>query len=100
MIKKKDNRMVQDIGITLRQHWRERLPKQEHEKLMTTIGNMRMEYSKDSNGSLCYLQAVQGHSGGIPISPELMNYTLTPYNWKAHLHPRKFVDFSIHFGKW
>ena len=43
---------------------------------------MRMEYCKDSNGSLCYLRATQGHSGG------------------THLPQRNFVDFSIHFGEW
>ena len=49
---------------------------------------MRMEYCKDSNGSLFYLRAVQGHSGGIPKSPELMKYTLIPYNWKEHIDHR------------
>ena len=28
---------------------------------------MRMEYCKDSNGSLCYLRATQGHSGGTHL---------------------------------
>ena len=49
---------------------------------------MRIEYCEDNYGSLCYLQAIQGHSGGIPISPELMNYTLNPYNWKEHIYHR------------
>ena len=35
----------------------------------------RLEYSKDNSGSLCHLRAVQGHSGGIPIRPDLMGYT-------------------------
>ena len=27
----------------------------------------------------------QGHSGGIPISPEFLNYTLIAYKWKSIL---------------
>ena len=45
---------------------------------------MRIECCEDSHGSLCYLRAIQGHSGGIPISPELMKYTLLPCNWKDY----------------
>ena len=37
---------------------------------------MRIEYCEDRNGSVCYLRAVQGHPGGIPLTPESMNYTL------------------------
>ena len=33
-----------------------------------------IEYCKDKDGILCYLRAFQGHSGGIPIEPELMGY--------------------------
>ena len=36
---------------------------------------------KDNNQSSCYLRAIQGH-GGIPTSPEMMNYTFVPYKWK------------------
>ena len=43
---------------------------------------LRIEYCEDQNGSLCYLGAIRGHSGGIPIRTKLMNYTLIPYNWK------------------
>ena len=48
----------------------------------------RLECCKDNNGSLCYLRAIQGHSGGIPISPELMNHTLIPYKWKEYIFHR------------
>ena len=50
---------------------------------------MRTEYCEVSNGSLSYLQAVQGNCGGIPISPKLMNYTLIPCNWKEHIYHRR-----------
>ena len=46
---------------------------------------MRIEFYKDNNESLFYLRATQGHSGGIPESPELMNYTLIPYKWKEYI---------------
>ena len=32
----------------------------------------RSEYCEDSKNSLAYFRAIQGHSGGIPIDPELM----------------------------
>ena len=32
----------------------------------------RIEYCEDSQNSLAYFRAIQGHSGGIPIDPELM----------------------------
>ena len=37
-----------------------------------------MEYCKNKDGFLCYLRAIQGHSGGIPIEPELMGYVKIP----------------------
>ena len=30
-------------------------------------------------------RALQGHSGGIPVRPEMMEYTLIPYNWKEYI---------------
>ena len=59
-----------------------------------------IQYCKDNNGSLCYLREIQGHSGGIPISPELMNCTFIPYKWKEYIFHSNFVEFSIHFGEW
>ena len=34
----------------------------------------RVEYCEDSKNSLAYVRAIQGHSGGIPINPELMEF--------------------------
>ena len=31
---------------------------------------------------LAYVRAIQGHSGGRTIAPELMKHTMIPYNWK------------------
>ena len=47
---------------------------------------MRIEFCKENNGYLCHERSIQGHSGGIPISPELMNYTVITYNWKEHIY--------------
>ena len=54
---------------------------------------MKAVIRKDSNTArtamdLCYLRATQGHSGGIPISPELMNYTFIPHKWKEYIFHR------------
>ena len=61
----------------------------------------RLEYCTDKDGNIYYFRAIQRHSGGIPISPELMKCSPVPYTWNgAHLPQRKFVDFSIYLGKW
>ena len=38
----------------------------------------RFEICKDENGELRYIRAIQGHSGGMIISPRLMNYVMIP----------------------
>ena len=48
----------------------------------------RIEYCLDDNKSLCYLRAIQGHSGGIPIRPEMMGYTFVSHNWKEYIFQR------------
>ena len=45
----------------------------------------RIEYCKDKDGFLCYLRAIQGHSGDIPIEPELMGYVFLPRNLKRYV---------------
>ena len=46
----------------------------------------RFEICKDENGELRYIRAIQGHSGGIIISPRLMNYVMNPYRWKQFIY--------------
>ena len=60
----------------------------------------RIEYCLDNKKSIWYLRAIQGHSGGTPIKPEMMEYTLFPHNWKEYIFHREIVELSIHFGEW
>ena len=93
MIKKWEKLMVQDIGIQSGQHrWAFAHEGARHFDKgfrldLTHEGSnkKRLEYCKDNIGSLSYGRAIQGHTRGIPISPELMNYTLIPYTWKEHI---------------
>ena len=45
----------------------------------------RFEYCEDSNNSLAYFRAIQGHSRGKTIAPELMEHIPIPYNWKEDI---------------
>ena len=49
----------------------------------------RFENCEDSNNSLAYFRAIQGHSRGLTINPELMEHIPIPYNWK---------EFIFHWG--
>ena len=46
----------------------------------------RFEICKDENGELGHIRAIQGHSGGMILSPRLMNYVLIPYKWKRFIY--------------
>ena len=51
--------------------------------------------AKIKMGNLSHFRAIQGHSGGIPVSPELKKYTLIPYDWKKYrLSQRKSMFFQ------
>ena len=39
----------------------------------------------DNKKSLYYLRAIQGHSGGKPKKPEMMEYTLILYKWMEYI---------------
>ena len=42
----------------------------------------RFGICKDENGELRYIRSIQGHSGGMIISPRLMNHVMIPFKWK------------------
>ena len=46
----------------------------------------RFEICKDEHGELRYIRAIQGRSGGVIISPRLMNYVMIPYKWKRFIY--------------
>ena len=46
----------------------------------------RLEYCQDKDGNLTCFWAFQGHSGGIPVGPELMKHTPVPYDWKKYIY--------------
>ena len=43
---------------------------------------------QNSRGGLVYIRAIQGHTGGITIRPELMSYVLILYDWKEFIFHR------------
>ena len=54
----------------------------------TVLLQKRVEHCVDHKNSLCYLRAIQGHSGGIPIMSELMGYTSIPCIRKEYIFHR------------
>ena len=46
----------------------------------------RFEICKDEHGELRFFRAIQGRSGGVIISPRLMNYVMIPYKWKRFIY--------------
>ena len=54
----------------------------------------RFECCEDSKNSLAYFRAIQVHSGGITIDPELMGHLLIPYKLKEYIFHRG-CSFSI-----
>ena len=60
----------------------------------------RFEICKDEHGELRKIRAIQGHSGGMIISPRLMNYVLIPYEWKRFIcHVGRARDQSSIAGR-
>ena len=47
---------------------------------------VRFESCETYLGSLAYIRAIQGHSGGEAISPETMGHVLLPKGWKVFIH--------------
>ena len=70
------------------------------QKIFEGSSKKRIEYCKNKDGTLCYLRAIQGHSGGIPIEPELMGYVKIPRNWKKYTYHRGLSwNFQSILGK-
>ena len=44
-----------------------------------------MEHCEDSNGTMIYTRALQGHSHGVEINPDLFSLKKIPLNWKEHI---------------
>ena len=58
-------------------------------------GNMtRFEYCENSQSSLIYIRAIQGHTGGNKIALELMGHVAIPYNRKELVFHRGY-SFNI-----
>ena len=91
-----ENLMDRDIGKELNQYCSEGLNGMESKISVTKCGYkgslkaaQRQEWSTvKTKMDFCYLQAIQGHSGGIPIELEMMGYVKIPPNRKKHLHHR------------
>ena len=47
---------------------------------------VRFKYCEASQESLAYIRAIQGHSGGEAISPQMMGHVLCPKGWKELIH--------------
>ena len=39
-------------------------------------------------------EQLKGHSGGIPVDPDLMGYIRIPYNWKEYVFHRVVLSAS------
>ena len=49
---------------------------------------MRVQFLHEFQKSLLYTRAIQGHTGGNLIAPELMGHVAVPYKWKEILFHR------------
>ena len=56
---------------------------------ITFIGEATIQDSNIAKiQKMIYLGAIQGHTGGITIMPELMRYVSIPYDWKEFVFHR------------
>ena len=103
-IKTKDRLMVQDIVIHSNQCWwrkcayvvaRDFSDEVWLQKIFEGSTKTRMENCKKQRWIFCDLRAIQGHSVGIPIEPELMGYVFILRNWKSTYFIEAFHGTSI-----
>ena len=45
----------------------------------------RFEICKDEGGEIRFIRAIQGHSGGMVVSPRLVDYAMIPHKWKRFI---------------
>ena len=48
----------------------------------------RFQYCQNSHNRIMYFRAIQGHTGGEMISPEMLGHVLIPHNWKEFVFHR------------
>ena len=91
MTRMNEKQMERGIGMVYSQCWKGNFENQLEEEFTDEdwlhrlyLGSIktRFESCKDENGKLRYIRAIQGHSGGMIISPKLMNYVMVPSKWK------------------
>ena len=75
-LKKKFQNQLEDEGKSM--NWVEHFYRGNHKT--------RFEICKNADDELGYIRAIQGHSGGMVIQPELMNYVLIPCKWKQVIY--------------
>ena len=58
--------------------------------LLPTKEAVRPDFNiaKNSNYDFLYVRAIQGHSGGLLIAPELMNHVAIPFRWAEVMYHR------------
>ena len=95
--KMSDNLTAQCIGTRLGHYCWKRLQNMEHEMSQKSIGfflihegcsKARIEYCEDSTKSIANFRAIQGHSGGIPIDPDVMGYVRISDDCKKYFDHR------------
>ena len=75
-LKRKFQNQLEDEGKSM--NWVEHLYRGSHKT--------RFEICENADDELGYIRAIQGHSGGMVIQPELMNYVLIPCKWKQFIY--------------
>ena len=61
------------------------------------IGKTRFQYCTNSRGVLLNIRAIQGHTGGNLMEPELMGHVAIPYKWKEILVSSRML-LECHFN--
>ena len=61
------------------------------QKMHKGSNKTRFQCFKSSRDFLLYIRAIQGHTGGNVIAPELMGYVAIPYKWKQFLFSSRIL---------